>query len=97
MDMELGINSKSELYKRLIPALNCKVRELNRDHIDYIKNFDVWNYLLKTKWENDKGLDLSQMVDDILNLNNEELKKYVSVKSESSDIKKDENEIEILQ
>ena len=97
MDMDLGINSKSELYKRLVPALNCKVRELNRDNIYNIKTYDVWNYLFKTKWEKDKGLDLSQMVDDILNLRNEELIKYVNSKSYSTDIKNNEDNIEILQ
>ena len=30
MDMDFGINNKIELYKRLTPALTCKVRELKR-------------------------------------------------------------------
>ena len=37
------------------------------------------------------------MVDDILNLNNKELERFVNSKSNSYDIKKDSNEIEVLQ
>ncbi len=96
MDMDFGISNKIELYKRLTPALNCKVRELKREKINYIKNEDIWNFLLKTRWENVKGLDLSSMVDDILNLNNDELEKYVSNKLtnfDSDNIVKDEIEL----
>ena len=97
MDMDFGINSKIELYKRLTPALTCKVRELKRNKINYIKKEDIWNYLLKTRWENMRGLDLSLMVDDILNLNNEELEKYVSSKLNTfNNEDKVEDEIELL-
>lgn len=97
MDMDFGINSKVELFKRLTPALNCKVRELKRNNIHFIKKEDIWNYLLKTRWENMKGLDLSQMVDDILNLDNKELEKYISDKLNSFDIdNKVGNDIELL-
>ena len=80
MEKDFGINNKIELFKRLTPAFNCKIRELNRKNIDYIKKEDIWNFLLKTRWENVKGLDLSQMVDDILNLNNSDLEKYIDEK-----------------
>lgn len=97
MDKNLEINSKAELYKRLTPALNCKIRELNRSNIYHVKNIDIWNYLLKTKWEKETGLDLSIMVDDILNLDNKELERFINSKSNSYDIKKESNEIEVLQ
>ena len=95
MDMDFGINNKIELFKRLTPALNCKIRELKRNDINNVKKEDLWNFLLKVKWENVKGLDLSQMVDDILNLNNDELIKYVNNKQVNND-EKSENDIELL-
>lgn len=97
MDMDFGINNKLELFKRLTPALNCKVRELNRKNINYIKKEDIWNYLLKTKWEKVKGLDLSQMVDDILNLDNDLLEKFINEKLSNFDIDNlVSNDIELL-
>ena len=71
MDDNFGIKSTIDLYKRVLPALNCKVRELEKVGYKNIKKEDIWNYLLKNKWETVKGLKLSDMVDDILNINNE--------------------------
>ncbi len=98
MEKDFGINSKIELYKRLMPALNCKIRELDRLNVGYVKKEDIWNYLLKEKWENITGLDLSTMVDDILNLDNQDLINFVSKKTNNHD--NDENiiynELELL-
>ena len=46
----------SELYSRLIPALNTKVLELKRNNISYIKKEDIWNYLKIKKWKNANNL-----------------------------------------
>ena len=98
MEKDFGINSKIELYKRLMPALNCKIRELERLNVRYVKKEDIWNYLLKEKWENITGLDLSTMVDDILNLDNQDLITFLSKKT--NNYKNDENiinnELELL-
>lgn len=98
MEKDFGINSKIELYKRLMPALNCKIRELDRLNVGYVKKEDIWNYLLKEKWENITGLDLSTMVDDILNLDNQDLINFLSKKTNNHD--NDENiiynELELL-
>lgn len=67
MDEYLGIKNEVDLYRRLLPALNCKQRELNKYNIK-IRREDIWNYLVKIKWDNMRGLDLSTMVSDILNL-----------------------------
>ena len=57
----------------------------------------LWNYLLKTKWDNNKGLDLAMMVDDILNLDNDQLIKVVNNKfSEVPVSNSSEDEIELL-
>ena len=75
--MDIEFNSIRELYERLLPALNTKITELKRYDLDYIKKEDIWNYLKITKWENATNLELYQMVDDILNLDNDEIDKYV--------------------
>ena len=67
----------SELYSRLIPALNTKVLELKRNNISYIKKEDIWNYLKIKKWKNANNLLLHQMVDDILNVDSCLLEDYV--------------------
>ncbi len=67
----------SELYSRLIPALNTKVLELKRNNINYIKKEDIWNYLKIKKWKNANNLLLHQMVDDILNVDSCLLEDYV--------------------
>jgi hypothetical protein len=95
MEVDLGINNKVDLYKRLLPALRCKTRELEKYYYKKIRNEDIWNYLLKNKWGNVTGLSLSEMVDDILNLNNDIFKDYIFSKEEKKE-EKIENEIELL-
>lgn len=92
--MDFGIKTKSDLFKRVTPALNCKIRELERSEKEYLKKEDIWNFLLKTKWEHVEGLELSEMVDDILNLDNDKLIKYLNAKKKYDNVV--EMEIELL-
>lgn len=78
MDLEFG--TLKELYKRLKPALLTKKNELKRNNIEYIKEEDIWNYLTEVKWANSKNLLLYQMVNDILNVPNIRIEKYVKDK-----------------
>lgn len=75
--MGIEFNSIEELYKRIRPALTSKVREFRRNGIVFIKEEDVWNYLIEFKWKTGKGLELYNIVDDILNIDNSEVEKYV--------------------
>lgn len=75
--MDISFNNLKELYERVRPALKSKVRELKKLNYDYINEVDVWNYLIQNKWKNEKGLVLSDIVDDILNCNNDLIDKYV--------------------
>lgn len=70
MNEQFGINNKIELYKRLVPALNSKVKEFEKNGEKSIKKEDLWNYFIKNKWVNVNSLSLSEMVDDILNMDN---------------------------
>ncbi len=86
MESNFGIKSKIDLYKRVLPALNCKVRELKRAGVDNIEKEDIWNYLLKVKWANAVGLNLSDMVNDILKIDKDDLIKFAT---------SNDNEIEV--
>ena len=92
MDDNFGIKNTVDLYKRLLPALNCKTRELEKSNIKNIKKEDIWNYLIKNNWETVKGLCLSDMVDTILNINNEELANGI-IKKKNSMVSKDIEEL----
>lgn len=73
MDDNFGIKNTVDLYRRLLPALSSKAREIESLNVKNIRKEDIWNYLLKYKWITVTGLKLSDMVDDILNINNDEL------------------------
>lgn len=75
--MGIEFNSVEELYKRVRPALTSKVREFRREKIEFVKEEDIWNYLIETKWRNGSGLELYHLVDDILNTDNKDIEKYV--------------------
>ena len=78
--MDINFNSVEELYFRVFPALRSKVRELKKNKIDYIKEVDIWNCLAELKWKNNTGLELSDIVDDILNTDNTVLDNYIKEK-----------------
>jgi len=71
----LEFKSEEELYNRLIPALNSKIKLLNKDGYS-IKKEDLWNYFSKV-WILKDNLKLSDMVDDILNTDNNLIIKYL--------------------
>ena len=77
---EIKFKSLEELYNRLSYALDTKVNELKLNGITYISNKDIWNYLKDNKWNKTTNLTLSQCVDDILNTNELEYKKYIKNK-----------------
>ena len=94
--MDFGINTLLDLYKRVTPALNTKRKELISYNIDYIKNEDIWNYLVKRKWVSLHGLTLFDVVSDILNTSNEELDKYKKESIKNVNVDSILDEVEIL-
>ena len=65
--------SLKELYIKIRPALILKKDELHKQGMKQIVEADIWNYLKKKKWMNTIDLSLSEMVNDILELDSEEL------------------------
>lgn len=75
--MDITFQTQEELYQRVHPALRAKKMELWRLGFSYIKESDIWNYLKKSKWTKSKNLMLSDIVSDILHLDNQKIDRYV--------------------
>lgn len=67
MVREMEYKSQEELFSSLRPAFNVKMR-MCKDKYDYIKMIDIWNYLKITKWCKDKNLSISEIVNDIIDV-----------------------------
>lgn len=68
--------SAKELYERLLPALKSKRRILSKSGYSYIKEKDIWDALRTLKWHQSNGLELCDMVDDILHTENQFFNSY---------------------
>ena len=66
--------SQYELYKKILPAFKVKKRLLEHNQINDITNEDIWKYLIENKWRQTYGLTLSEMVNDIINLEPENIR-----------------------
>ncbi len=73
---DISFESQDDLYKRVLPALKSKRKLILLDGFKSIKKNDIWNYLKENKWENQSGLELCDMVDDILNTDNTLIVEY---------------------
>lgn len=72
-------NSVSDLYKRVLPALQTKREELKRDNFK-IDNLDIWNFCVETKWKFKSDLRMYELVDDILNVDIKLFENYLNNK-----------------
>ncbi len=78
--MDFTFNTKEELYTRIRPALNAKLQELRRLNYSNITEEDIWNYLSINKWSKSHGLMLSDIVSDIIHVDNKKLDEFVKNK-----------------
>lgn len=78
--MNYEFSSLKELYKRVIPALHAREEELRRLGYSKVKGSDIWNYLIEAKWKYGKDLMLSDIVSDIMNIDELELDSYLKTK-----------------
>lgn len=69
-------NNIKELYNALIPAFNVKIRMLKKSNYNDIQKEDIWNYLKNTKWISSINLTISEMVSDIINVDENKIIKY---------------------
>lgn len=73
------INTLTELYKLLLPALRSKKREMHKLKYFYITEKDIWNYIKDNIWSKSSNLTLADMVSDILNTDNDKISGYVAL------------------
>lgn len=78
--MNNEFNTKEELFNRVKPALNIKEKDLKKLGYLNISLIDVWNYLIESKWSKSHNLVLSDIVDDILNVDVDGLLEYLNNK-----------------
>ena len=71
------IKSLKELYLLLKPAFMVKRRLLKYSYCSYVLDKDIWEYLSIEKWKKKKNLTISEMVDDIINLDNIKIHMYL--------------------
>ena len=64
------------LYNTVKPALKARTSDLHREKYLMIKKEDIWNYLLEQKWILEDNLDLSLIVDDIMNVDGYKISEY---------------------
>ena len=64
----MEFKSQLELYQKLIPVFNVKKRlsKITKHH--NIDNKTIWKYLVINKWKDSYNLQLSEMVNDIITL-----------------------------
>lgn len=67
--MDIEFNSIEDLYKKVLPALKIKKREMKKKGIEK-SEIDIFNHLIQTKWSKMVNLSLNEIVNDILNYQN---------------------------
>ncbi len=73
---EITFASQEELYARIKPALRSKKKMLNKNGYKYVNENDIWDYMRLNKWNKSYGLELCDMVDDILKTDNKLIVNY---------------------
>ena len=72
--------SQLELYKKVLPAFNVKKRLITYSKYKNITNENIWIYLINNKWKNSNNLTLSDIVNDIITVDLEEVNKSMEEK-----------------
>ncbi len=80
MNNEVEFRTVEELYSRIKPALYSKMCELKRLGIDYVKEEDLWNFLVENSWKNKNGLSLYDMTNDIFDTDADLIDAYIKEK-----------------
>ena len=82
--VDYEFTSVLDLKARIKPALDSKVKEMQRKNIKYVNQDDIFEYLRNNVWPLKKNLTLYNIVDDILNTDNEVFCDYVINKKRSN-------------
>ena len=74
-------HSIDELYDRVLPALETRMRELHKLGYKNVTSDNIWKYLIQSRWMSAYELTLYDVVSDILNVDGERLTNYILNKS----------------
>ncbi len=77
--MNIEFNNLEELYERILPALNTKKNESFLIYKIILNTKYIFNYLAETKWKSSQNLVLSEVVNDILNVDVFKVKEYQDI------------------
>jgi len=64
-----------ELYQKLVPVFKVKERLINVSQNNDVTINDIWHYLAVNKWKNSTNLTLADIVNDIINIDVDMIKK----------------------
>ena len=67
-------SSQLELYLALLPVFKVKHRLLSITNYKDITDEDIWKHLTLTKWKHSRNLTISEMVNDIIMLDTNNIK-----------------------
>lgn len=73
-------DSITELYKRVLPALRSKKKELTISKLSFVTEKDIWDYLRNNKWNKETNLTLFDIVNDILTVRESSIVEYMKSK-----------------
>ena len=73
----MEFTSLKDLYRKLIPAFNVKKRLIKNTKYKDMTNEYIWNYLSETKWRQSNNLSISEMTNDIITVEIEDVFKYM--------------------
>lgn len=93
--MDTEFKSLDDLFKRLKPALYSKVIELKRMGLEYIKEEDIFNYLVENSWTKKDNLSITDLINDILYLDKNLITNYCMnlLKDTEREIKEEETNL----
>jgi len=70
--------SQLDLYNKLLPVFKVKKRLIQYSKYKHITNENIWFYLIETKWKKAHNLTISEIVNDIITLDLEEINKNIN-------------------
>lgn len=74
-------NNEKELFNDLKGAFKVKLKMI-KEKYDNISMLDIYNYLKLNKWRYDKNLTISEMVNDIIDVDIVKVDTYIKNKKE---------------
>ncbi len=70
---EITFSSQKDLYNRILPALRSKKKLLHLKGFKNVSEKDIWDYLRINVWVKKTGLELCELVDDVLHAEDKEI------------------------